>query len=261
MGTNINKSTSSNNSLIGQNAQFIKMPDPFRLAEYQAIGAVKIPDEYITPLGAIYHPNFKTKVGDKDTIDYIMKSINSITKTKTGFTGFCIGENGFLYQFEVDIENKKLKNIAGRKTIRFKARGLEQRARFRWAFMGKYLNASTLIACLELLANGYMVDDWNILQVNHRDNSAGVEYHNKCLPENLNPDNLELFVEPRLNRRHGQIWEDLNELNILSSFSLYNKDFKKFINGLDESEQLTKENVMSWRKKRIDISTGIVYFD
>lgn len=250
------------NSLVGQNAQFIKMPDPFRLAEYQAIGAKKIPDSLIDAYGKVtYHEALKA-VESQGNIDSIIKSIQNIYRISDGvFTGKSVNSDGDEKVFNFDITKGKIKNLAGFVSASIDGNGKNGRARIRFSNLSS-VPASRFLACLNLLVDGYVVDNWNLLQVNHKDNSAGVVYYNSFWKENLAHANLELFVDTKSNTQHGIIWEKLyNELNITSSFSCYNKDFIKFINQLIKNKQFTEENVMSWKNKRTNPNTGVVYFE
>lgn len=250
------------NSLVGQNAQFIKMPDPFRLAEYKAIGAKNIPNSFIDAYGKVtYHEALKG-VEKQGNIDSIMKSIKDIYRVSDGvFTGESVNDNGDIKRFTFDITKGSIKNLAGFVSASIDGNGRNGRARIRFSRLSS-IPASRLLACLNLLADGYVVDNWNLLQVNHKDNSAGVVYYNSFWKENLDHANLELFVDPSLNVQHGKTWEKLyNELDIISSFSCYNSKFKDFVDELAKEGKLTKENVMSWKKKKVDQNTGIVSFE
>lgn len=217
--------------------------------EARAIGAIKLSDDCFTSEGTLYKDSFKGVISDKVSIDYIMKSIDTISKVPDGFKGTHSGYFGKGKPFYIDIKNRKV-------YILNKERGLtmspnDRGDRLRININNNSINCARLIACANMLFEGYVVDNWNKTKVNHMDNSAG-EYYKACgRSENITPDNLELYTESIFNNSHRDMWNLLKSKGILSKFSCYDMNFKEFIFSLGLIGQLDKKTIMTYSGTKV----------
>lgn len=229
-----------------------------RQAELVAIGAIQLPDDCIDAMGKVtYHPMLK---GVKNgSIDSLMKSIVDIYKVPEGFKGTCANKRGVHRDFSIDVPKENIKGFGGYASAKVDHNG--PYGRMRLTINNKSIAFSRLLACLNLLVSGYRVDDWNILQVNHKDNSAGIEYFNHCWVENIDLENLELFIKQDVNGEHYRTWQKLyTKIGILSSFSAYNNRFIAYINRLEQLERLKPEYVSKWKYTQNPFN-GVVHFE
>lgn len=243
----------------------------FRADEQLRVKAKALPANSITPTGVTYPNNIKEVENGRYSMDHIMKSIVSIDRTACGYSGYTIDRRDnsvkkfdvYLHQTNSGNKEATIKGLLGHKSCTIKPRGNEHRNRFKLSSLNRYNNISTLIACIELLLRGFYLVDWNTVCANHKDNTAGVKIAVSNIVEFIHPINLELYLKrkPSLNNFHGIIWKEIYDIGIHSSYSLYNMEFLLFVYALIQADKLNENNLMSWRNKRVDKDTGMVYFD
>lgn len=233
-----------------------------RQAELNVINAIKLPLGCVDALGKVtYHPMIKGE--SYGGLDSIMKSIIEIYKTPEGFKGTSIYKDKDGDEapriFSINIVDGKLNNFGNSRTAKVNYGLKNGRLRINFNYYQISIPFSRLLACINLLMSGYVVDNWNILQVNHKDNSAGSYYSENGWKENIDPDNLELYVENKVNDEHYRIWKMLCKKSIISSFSAYNTRFIAYVNRLKKLGKLTPQTIELWKHTKDQF--GVVHFE
>lgn len=223
--------------------KFQMSKDAIRQTMLNNIGAVQLPENCIRDNGVIYPESLRNILPYNGSINKVMHNICMVKKVNGTYRGVCIYK-GLEVKFLID-------PIVDRKAYGFftpTSRCIKySKAHGRHAIYMSSNNRviiSSLIACFDLLLSGYYLNDWSLVGVNHKDNSAG---RNTSLEENIASSNLELYLLTlgELNFEHGVLSNRLAKMGINASFSVYG-GFKKYCSHLKDNNALTVENILKY---------------